>query len=171
MRAGRRAALIGILACVPGVRAQLRPMAELAVTVRDTSGAAVPGAAVTATNRATGGVFMAKTDGNGGARLALDRGTYGLAVVETGFQPYQAQVNFSETSAESITLLVDMGGPSVAISPISPGITIPDTSHPVVGALLPYKATFSLPFPLKLRRVRATRPRRLCEVKNALRLR
>lgn len=56
-------------------------------TVKDESGAVIPNASITATNKATGLARTATTDGSGFYTITnLPVGTYGLAVEQTGFK-------------------------------------------------------------------------------------
>ncbi len=59
---------------------------KIAGTVRDTTGAALPGASVTATNPAGGAVRSATTANDGSYSLALPPGKYTVAVVLSGFR-------------------------------------------------------------------------------------
>ncbi|MBI4469958.1 MAG: TonB-dependent receptor [Acidobacteria bacterium] len=75
----------GLLALQP-VYAQTSKGA-IAGNVADTTGAVVPGAAVTATSLQTGAIRGTATDGEGNYRLdALDLGTYRLTIRATGFK-------------------------------------------------------------------------------------
>src|SRR2546423_14232518 len=61
-------------------------------TVADSTGAVIPGAAVTVTNTETGVVQKAVTNADGYFQiLALPRGIYSVSVEKTGFAPWQMQ--------------------------------------------------------------------------------
>src|SRR5947209_5291757 len=61
-------------------------------TVADSSGAVIPGAAVTVTNTETGVAQKAVTDANGYFQiLALPRGVYSVGVQKAGFASWQMQ--------------------------------------------------------------------------------
>jgi hypothetical protein len=83
-----RLLLLALLAFCPGaplVSAQVS--ASIAGTVTDASGAPVPAAAVTATNRETGALRTSVTDDSGRYRmLALAVGEYEIRVAKSGFQ-------------------------------------------------------------------------------------
>src|SRR5690348_18048119 len=64
------------------------PTGSISGTVADPSGAAVPGAKITATNADTGGTRQTTTSGDGRyALLWLRVGSYNLTVAASGFQP------------------------------------------------------------------------------------
>ncbi|MBI2818574.1 MAG: TonB-dependent receptor [Acidobacteria bacterium] len=80
---------IGVLIFVAGISAVLAqlPTATILGVVRDSSGAVVPGATVTASNTQTGQVRTAVSGGNGSYRLAaLPVGNYEVRVSTAGFQ-------------------------------------------------------------------------------------
>ena len=71
----------------PTAHAQAQTASEITGRVVDSSKAAIPNAAVTATNSATGAVRTAQTDDQGHYALTnLSVGTYSIAVAHTGFQ-------------------------------------------------------------------------------------
>src|SRR6476660_687465 len=71
----------------PTAHAQAQTAGEIAGRVLDSSKAAIPDAAVTATNSATGAVRTAQTDDQGHYALTnLPVGTYSIAVAHTGFK-------------------------------------------------------------------------------------
>ncbi len=70
---------------------QARDTASLFGTVTDSQSAVVPGAKVTATNRATGSSRTVNTDASGAFNLPLlPVGTYSLTVEQPGFRKYRA---------------------------------------------------------------------------------
>jgi hypothetical protein len=90
-------ALVGVicalLAAVLGVsclcRAQLVTAGTINGTVRDASGAAVPGASITMTNEATGVQTSTKCNGDGSFGMpSLTPGTYTVTVSKPGFQTF-----------------------------------------------------------------------------------
>jgi Carboxypeptidase regulatory-like domain len=85
---------IGLLLCVSagfGARAQLNT-ADVVVTVTDSSGAAVPSAAVTITNAGTNVSRTINTSAAGVYTFtSLQVGVYDLRVQAPGFAPYDAR--------------------------------------------------------------------------------
>jgi len=82
--------------------------ASLNGQVTDPTGAAIPGAIVTATNTGTGLKVTATSSGEGVYRLApLPPGTYALSVHESGFQTYLQQgitINVDTPATQNVTL-------------------------------------------------------------------
>jgi carboxypeptidase family protein len=82
-------------------------------TVRDATGALVPGASVTVTNVATNQSRSVTTDGNGFYRVpALEPGSYKVVTELTGFQSVENR-DVRLVSASEVTLNVDMKVASV----------------------------------------------------------
>src|SRR5947207_6831700 len=74
------------------ISAQTGTEGSILGTIADSSGAAIPGAAVTITNIETGVVQKAVSDSNGYFQvLALQRGVYSVTVQKTGFATWQLQ--------------------------------------------------------------------------------
>src|SRR2546426_5055476 len=76
-----------LLAVACAARAQVSSTSTLSGTVLDSSGAVVPGAAVTVKNEATGGLFRVTTGVGGTFSVpALASGNYAIAVESRGFK-------------------------------------------------------------------------------------
>ena len=82
------------LVLAPGaLQAQTTISGDIAGTVTDPSGAAVPGATVTATDTATGAVKVVTTGDAGAYRVSLlQPGAYTLSVADAGFKTVQLNV-------------------------------------------------------------------------------
>ena len=81
-----RLTLVGVVVVIlalPGVG--YAQEAILSGVISDSTGAVVPGVAVSAVHQASGNVFEAVTDVRGGYRLAVRTGTYRLTAVLQGF--------------------------------------------------------------------------------------
>ncbi|MGB6846408.1 MAG: carboxypeptidase-like regulatory domain-containing protein, partial [Candidatus Acidiferrales bacterium] len=87
-------------------------------TVRDASGAAIPKAAVTATNTDTGIQQSSASDDKGFYSLAsLPVGHYDLEVTSTSFKPYRRTgIAVDANSALSIDAVLEVGGRSDIIT-------------------------------------------------------
>jgi len=93
---------VALLAAMP-VLAQL-PTGAILGTVKDSSGAAVPGATVTARNTDTGATRTVTTDNDGSYRLAaLPTGHYELRTEKTGFQT-EVEQGVTLTVAQELVL-------------------------------------------------------------------
>jgi hypothetical protein len=100
----------------------------LAATVKDPTGAVVPGAAVTITNEKTGEKTSLKTDDHGLFRLStLPEGTYMITVEVLGFRKFiqkNIAVRSARTAALEITLMVGVVGEVVTVGEVAP-FTVP----------------------------------------------
>jgi outer membrane receptor protein involved in Fe transport len=99
------AALAVVIGCA-AVSASLHAQTPgLSGTVRDPSGAVIPGAAVTATNVKTGVETSATTGSDGRFSLALPPGPYTLRAVLDGFSPWVGDVTIGNRPAERDVIL------------------------------------------------------------------
>ena len=93
---------------------------SLVGNVTDESGAAVPGATVTITNKETGASREATTDSTGGYRFAtVQPGTYTMAVQLTGFRTYnrgEVPVTLNNVTRADAALQVGQLSESVTVS-------------------------------------------------------
>ena len=107
--------LFFVFACVSAIAQQ---NSEIVGTVTDQTGAYVPGANLTLTQKETGFVYNATSNGTGGYVFAgLNVGTYDLKVTAKGFEAYQASgltLNVSQTLATDVKLTV--GAETVEVS-------------------------------------------------------
>ena len=92
----------------------------LAATVKDPTGAVVPGAAVTIVNEKTAEKISLKTDAHGQFRLStLSEGTYTITVEFPGFRKFTQKnvaVRSSRTATLEITLMVGLVGEVVTVT-------------------------------------------------------
>jgi hypothetical protein len=107
------------LVLVPGaLQAQTTISGDIAGTVTDPSGAAVPGATVTATDTATGAVKVVKTGDAGAYRVSLlQPGAYTLSVAYAGFKPTQLNVavQVGQITNGNVTLSMAQASESVEV--------------------------------------------------------
>src|SRR2546428_13998816 len=108
-------ALVLLVAAIPGF-AQL-PTGTILGTVKDASGALVPGAAVTAQNLETGTSRSTLTNETGADRLAaLPVGRYDLRVELAGFKATtQRGLGLRVGDETGLNLLLEVGNPSHGI--------------------------------------------------------
>src|ERR1700736_396324 len=86
-----------LIACLPAAAQKIT--GDIAGTVSDSSGAAVPDATVTAENAGTAAVRTVTTSNTGAYRIAdLPVGTYKLSVSATGFKTARSTVEVSSGS-------------------------------------------------------------------------
>src|SRR4051794_15060690 len=79
----RRLVLITVVLAMPS--AAFAQDATLSGAITDTTGGALPGVAVTATNQDSGNTFTAVTDGRGAYRIPLRVGAYRISAELSGF--------------------------------------------------------------------------------------
>ena len=82
-------------------------------TVTDSTGGALPGVMVTATNQATGNTFVAVTDGSGRYRIPVRTGTYKVATELSGFGTV-TRTNIEVLLGQTVTIDVPMAPSGVA---------------------------------------------------------
>jgi len=94
--------------------------ATLRGTVRDESGAVLPGVTLTARHAQTNVSRSAVTDPQGRYELPLDAGTYELEAVLSGFRPQAAEAVIAEGEARMLDLVM-------AIAPLAETVTVTRT--------------------------------------------
>ncbi|MGD0697938.1 MAG: TonB-dependent receptor [Terriglobia bacterium] len=123
-------------------------LGALTGTVYDSSGAAVPGAALTITNVATNGNWTAKTSSAGYYRVPVPPGTYRLEAQLEGFKKSVADnivVPVEQVVTIDLTLQVGTSAQSVTVTTEAPLLT---TSSAEVGANITPQEFQTLPIAL-----------------------
>ena len=111
VRASRRAAIGALLLLIPAAQVAAQNAGSLRGTVRDSSRAVVPGAAVTLTNEATRFVRHALSDSGGGFFFAtVDPGDYSLDVALDGFKNAAVRsLHVSPNDTRSLEVVLEVG--------------------------------------------------------------
>ena len=139
------AAVLG-LSCAMATAFAQATSASLTGAVTDTSGAAIPGAAVTVTNTGTGLAQATVTTGDGVYRVApLPPGSYALKVMAQGFAPYVQQgivLTVDMAATQNVTL--KLGSTSETVSVIA-GAELIDTTTPQLGMTVNETSVTQLP--------------------------
>lgn len=142
-------AAIALLLSAPRfARAQSLISGDIAGTVTDPSGAAIPGATVTVTNTGTGLVKTVKTGGAGDYHVGLlPPGQYTISIAMQGFQTTQqtAAVSVGQTAAVNMSLAVAKGSTTVQVL----GTTVPllQTENSDVATTITQEQVQNLPDP------------------------
>jgi hypothetical protein len=92
---------------------------DIAGTVTDPSGAAVPGATVTLKNAATGATQTSSSNATGAYRFALlNPGTYSVSISAQGFQPLERSISVSvgQATTANIQLQIATASQTVEVS-------------------------------------------------------
>jgi hypothetical protein len=118
---------------------------NIAGTVTDTTGAAIPGATIAATNTDNGLNLNAVSNGAGEFNiLAVPRGHYTVVANAKGFQPQSATVTVTITSTQNAIFKLNPSGGSttVEVTGVAPLI---DTSNATIGATIEGAQVTQLP--------------------------
>jgi hypothetical protein len=120
--------------------------ATLTGTVRDSSSAAIPGAAVTAKNSATGMVRELITNSAGEyVAAALPPGQYNLTVTAPGFRNYQAQgVTLRVAQNSRIDVTMQIGSAHQEVTVLGEGLGQVDTESAQLGGTITGKELVQL---------------------------
>lgn len=127
-----------------GLHAQ--SVSQISGTVRDASGATVPGAAVTATQTDTGLVRTAETDQNGSYLLpSLPVGPYRIEVKKQGFTTYiQSGIVLQVATAPAIDAVLKVGAVSESVQ-VEAAATMVETHSTGVGQVVNQQQVVELP--------------------------
>jgi hypothetical protein len=131
---------------MPSLRAQTGGEAGIQGTVTDATGAAIPNAMVTATNKATGVATVRQTTGDGLYTIApIIPGTYTVVVTAKGFKQ-AVQQNFTidalKITGLNLTLSVGDQSQEVTVTDAPPAL---ETTNAVLGAVMENQTYANLP--------------------------
>jgi hypothetical protein len=134
MRQARyRFIVVLVLLLFAGLALKAQQNSEIVGTVTDQTGAAVPGALLTLTQKETGFVYNATANGTGGYVFAgLNVGTYDLKATMKGFEAFTRTgltLNVSETLATDIKLTV--GAETVQVTVSADALSVQTESNEV----------------------------------------
>jgi Carboxypeptidase regulatory-like domain len=140
--------LVFLLLCPGAARPQGETTSAISGEVTDPSGAAIPGADVSAVNAANGLIRNARTDASGRFLLPqLSPGTYSVRVTAAGFAPQQAD---SLTAAlgrtESVSFVLKVSAQRQSITVVE-GAPLINTENPNTSAVMNAPALENLPNP------------------------
>jgi hypothetical protein len=114
------------------LEAQSLVSGDIAGTITDSTGAAIPGAKVTATNTGTGQVKETTTSGAGNYRISLlQPGEYTVTATADGFQTTQSSLTLSVGEIASLNLKLGVAKSSTTVQVTGAEIPLlqPDTSE------------------------------------------
>src|SRR6202044_825661 len=119
-RAKFRLIVVSILLLFAGLTLRAQQNSEIVGTVTDQTGAAVPGATLTLTQKETGFVYNGTSNGTGGYVFAgLNVGTYTLKATAKGFEAFTRTglvLNVSQALATDVKLTVGAETMEVTVS-------------------------------------------------------
>ena len=146
-----RAVMAGLLAVVlPAVASAQMTRGGLVGTVRDTSGAVVPGVTVTVTSMDTNAVRVAVTDEQGTYRVqALEPGRYAIATELQGFARVdQRDIQVRAALDTSVDLMLKPGGmeENVTVTADAASVSL-NRTNPTIGTTINNRTVEELPLP------------------------
>jgi hypothetical protein len=120
---------------------------DIAGTVTDPSGAAVPSVTVTLQNKETGATQTVTTTGSGGYRFALlNPGTYAVSVSVPGFQPMQQDAVVSVGQANTLNLKLNVASASTTVE-VTAGGNVVQTENGNVSTSISPETIANMPNP------------------------
>jgi hypothetical protein len=109
-------------------------------SVRDTSGAVIPGVEVTANYLPTGAVYSAVTDERGVFEVPnLPAGTFQVSAALPGFQTFRQNVQLAQNGQSSVNAILQVGGTATNVE-VSANTVMAQTSSVIVNSLAARRA-------------------------------
>ena len=121
---------------------------DVAGTVLDPTGAAIPGATVTLTNNETGAKQTASTSSTGAYRFALlNPGSYSVAVTASGFQSAQQKAVVSVGQASTLNIKLELASANTTVVEVSAGGNVVQTENGNVSTNITPETIANMPNP------------------------
>ncbi len=121
---------------------------DVAGTVLDPTGAAIPGATVTLTNNETGAKQTASTSSTGAYRFALlNPGSYSVAVTASGFQSAQQKTVVSVGQASTLNIKLELASANTTVVEVSAGGNVVQTENGNVSTNITPETIANMPNP------------------------
>jgi hypothetical protein len=118
---------------------------SIAGTVTDTTGAVIPGAAITATNADNGLKLSAVSSGAGEFKiLAVPRGAYNVLTVANGFQSQSTTVTITVTTTQNLPIQLSAAGGSTTVE-VTAAPPLVNTSDATIGSTIESAQVSELP--------------------------
>ncbi len=138
--------LAAVCVCAPVALFAQYENGSVVGSIRDSSGAAVPGATVTVTNRATGVVSTRQTDNGGDYEVpALRVGQYDVRIEKEGFAPATAaNISVSVAARQRVDLTLSVGTASTVVEVRDVALRV-ETDESQRGQTITQQQTASLP--------------------------
>jgi hypothetical protein len=141
--------VIGLAFCcalVPAQKAWAQSdTARIQGSVLDPSGAAVPGATVTVTNRDTNAVVTVTSDGNGNFAVpALTRGNYEATATDTGFTTAVQDFTLDVSQAQTLNFTLQPGAQTTSVT-VTDAAPLVETASSSLGEVVQGRQVTELP--------------------------
>ncbi len=128
--------------------AQSLTSGDIAGTILDPTGAAVPGATVALTNNETGAKQTTTTSSTGAYRFALlNPGNYSVAVTASGFQSAQQKTVVSVGQANTLNIKLEMASANTTVVEVTAGGNVVQTENGNVSTSITPEAIANMPNP------------------------
>jgi Carboxypeptidase regulatory-like domain len=128
--------------------AQSLTAGDIAGTVLDPSGAAVPGANVTLTSLDTGAKQTTTTSATGAYRFALlNPGNYSVEATAAGFQAVQEKATVSVGQASTVNIKLAVGSANTTVVEVTAGSSVVQTENGNVSSTITPEAIANMPNP------------------------
>jgi hypothetical protein len=141
--------LLGIVLALPSFRAlaQSGTQGKIVVTVEDSSGAVVPGAALTLVEHQTNDSYAAKTNTSGGYTFVdLPIGTYTLTISRSGYaSKVYSDVVVQAAQTTDITAEISVGATTQTVQVSSQTSPVLETTTNAIGSVIDMKQIQDLP--------------------------
>src|SRR6266700_754861 len=138
MRAGisREICLLLLAFLFTGASASAQFGAGIQGTIKDSTGAVIPGATITATKAETGVAHTARTSGNGFYRISeLAPGSYAVTVESKGFKTATSQIQVTAEAVVGFNAQLEPGGTTETVTVNGSAAAINTESGNVAGAI------------------------------------
>jgi hypothetical protein len=130
------------------IEAQSLVSGDIAGTITDTTGAAIPGAKVTAINMGTGQVKVASASGAGNYRIALlQPGKYTVTATAYGFQTTQGSLELSIGQIASQNFKLEVAGNLTTVEVLGTDIPLLQTHTSDIATTISQQQVENLPNP------------------------
>lgn len=121
---------------------------DIAGTVLDPTGAAVPGATVTLTNLDTGAKQTTTTSSTGAYRFALlNPNNYSVAVTASGFQAVEQKTQVSVGQASTLNVKLELASANTTVVEVTSGGSVVQTENGNVSTSITPEAIANMPNP------------------------
>ena len=140
--------LFALTLCPISSTGQSLTSGDIAGTVLDPTGAAVPSATVTLTNLDTGAKQTAPTSSTGAYRFALlNPGNYSVAISASGFQSAQQKIVVSVGQASTVNIKLEMASANTTVVEVTGGGNVVQTENANVSTNITPEAIANMPNP------------------------
>jgi outer membrane receptor protein involved in Fe transport len=137
--------VIGVLLCLASLALAQTDTGRVIGSITDSTGAVVPGAAVSITNIGTGRVVTTQTDGTGSYVVnALSAGKYHIEVKLAAFKTATADFTLEVSQVQQISLKLEAGATTTTVD-VTDAVPLVDTATSSTGEVIQGREVTELP--------------------------